>query len=274
MTETVRQLEVPSAQLSYRRAGSGPGVLLIQGVGVIGDGWRPQIDGLCDRYTTISFDNRGLGASTLRSVPAHHRGDGARRAGHHGRREDRALPRRRALDGRPHRPGGRPARAGPREEPRAPLHVRAGKAGHPIDRRHRPRRPPDAHRDPRHAPKRLPRAGHAPRPARGERSRPAGRDAASAVRPRPGRTAADHHEAAGGDGEVRRLGAARAARAHSVAGDERRAGPHRAPRVRTRARRGHPGRAARRAPRRGARRPVHAASEVNTLLAEHFAVAS
>ena len=69
MTETVRQLEVPSAQLSYRRAGSGPGVLLIQGVGVIGDGWRPQIDGLRDRYTTLSFDNRGLGASTLGSAP-------------------------------------------------------------------------------------------------------------------------------------------------------------------------------------------------------------
>jgi aminoacrylate hydrolase len=69
MTETVRQLEVPSAQLSYRRAGDGPGVLFIQGVGVIGDGWRPQIDGLGDRYTTISFDNRGLGASTLGTAP-------------------------------------------------------------------------------------------------------------------------------------------------------------------------------------------------------------
>ena len=69
MTGTVRQLEVPSARLSYRRAGSGPGVLLIQGVGVIGDGWRPQVDGLADRYTTISFDNRGTGASTLGTTP-------------------------------------------------------------------------------------------------------------------------------------------------------------------------------------------------------------
>ena len=67
MTETVHQLEVPSAQLSYRRAGSGPGVLFIQGVGVVGEGWRPQIDGLRDRYTTLSFDNRGLGASTIGS---------------------------------------------------------------------------------------------------------------------------------------------------------------------------------------------------------------
>jgi aminoacrylate hydrolase len=25
---------------------------------VVGEGWRPQVDGLADRYTTISFDNR------------------------------------------------------------------------------------------------------------------------------------------------------------------------------------------------------------------------
>jgi pimeloyl-ACP methyl ester carboxylesterase len=36
-------------------------------VGVIGEGWRPQCDGLGDRYTTIAFDNRGLGASTFGS---------------------------------------------------------------------------------------------------------------------------------------------------------------------------------------------------------------
>jgi len=69
MTETVRQVEVPSALLSYRRTGSGSSVLFIQGVGVIGEGWRPQIDGLCSRHTTISFDNRGLGASTIGSDP-------------------------------------------------------------------------------------------------------------------------------------------------------------------------------------------------------------
>jgi pimeloyl-ACP methyl ester carboxylesterase len=63
--ETVRRIEVPSAVLSYRRAGQGPAVLLIQGVGVVGEGWRPQIDGLADRHTTISFDNRGIGESRL-----------------------------------------------------------------------------------------------------------------------------------------------------------------------------------------------------------------
>src|SRR5688500_13006169 len=65
--ETVREIEVPSAIMSYRRAGQGPAVLLIQGVGLIGEGWRPQIDGLSDRYTTISFDNRGIGESRLLS---------------------------------------------------------------------------------------------------------------------------------------------------------------------------------------------------------------
>lgn len=69
MTNTVREAGGPSALVSYRRWGDGPGVLLIQGVGVIGEGWRPQIDGLCDRYTTISFDHRGLGATVLGSAP-------------------------------------------------------------------------------------------------------------------------------------------------------------------------------------------------------------
>jgi aminoacrylate hydrolase len=67
MTETTRRLQTASAILGYRRAGSGPAALFIQGVGVIGDGWRPQCDGLGDRYTTIAFDNRGLGGSSLGS---------------------------------------------------------------------------------------------------------------------------------------------------------------------------------------------------------------
>ena len=42
---------------------------MIQGVGVIGDGWRPQIDGLSGRYTCISIDNRGIGKTPLGSEP-------------------------------------------------------------------------------------------------------------------------------------------------------------------------------------------------------------
>lgn len=52
--------------LAYQLQGSGPPVLFIQGVGVHGPGWQPQIEALATRYTCLSFDNRGLG----RSLPA------------------------------------------------------------------------------------------------------------------------------------------------------------------------------------------------------------
>jgi pimeloyl-ACP methyl ester carboxylesterase len=67
-------VDLADARLSYTRTGSGEGridpgtarpvVLLIQGVGVIGAGWGPQIDGLGQRFDLISFDNRGIGASS------------------------------------------------------------------------------------------------------------------------------------------------------------------------------------------------------------------
>ena len=58
-------VEANGVRLRYTVAGDGPPVLLIQGVGVVGEGWRPQIDGLCDRFTLIAFDNRGIGGSTM-----------------------------------------------------------------------------------------------------------------------------------------------------------------------------------------------------------------
>lgn len=56
-------LYTPGARVSYSRVGTGEPVLLIQGVGAIGRVWRPQIDGLRDRYSVITLDNRGIGAS-------------------------------------------------------------------------------------------------------------------------------------------------------------------------------------------------------------------
>jgi pimeloyl-ACP methyl ester carboxylesterase len=53
-------------RLAYDRRGVGPAVLFIQGVGVHGDGWLPQVEALADNYTCLTFDNRGMG----RSVPA------------------------------------------------------------------------------------------------------------------------------------------------------------------------------------------------------------
>jgi pimeloyl-ACP methyl ester carboxylesterase len=51
-------------RIAYDVVGKGPPVLFIQGVGVPGEGWRPQLDGLADRYTCAWFDNRGLGGSS------------------------------------------------------------------------------------------------------------------------------------------------------------------------------------------------------------------
>ena len=49
--------------LDYTLRGSGPAVLLIQGVGVQGDGWLPQVETLASQFSCITFDNRGVGAS-------------------------------------------------------------------------------------------------------------------------------------------------------------------------------------------------------------------
>jgi pimeloyl-ACP methyl ester carboxylesterase len=53
--------------VDYTVRGSGPPILFIQGVGVQGDGWLPQTDVLSAHYTCITFDNRGVGKSLLRT---------------------------------------------------------------------------------------------------------------------------------------------------------------------------------------------------------------
>lgn len=58
-----RTVEWKGCNLSYSVQGVGPPVLLIQGVGVQGLGWQPQIDELASDYQCIVFDNRGVGAS-------------------------------------------------------------------------------------------------------------------------------------------------------------------------------------------------------------------
>jgi len=49
--------------LAYELHGEGTPVLFIQGVGVPGGGWRPQVEALPSHFACLSFDNRGLGAS-------------------------------------------------------------------------------------------------------------------------------------------------------------------------------------------------------------------
>ncbi|HVT09165.1 MAG TPA: alpha/beta fold hydrolase [Polyangia bacterium] len=58
-------VETKGARIAYSDTGTGDAVLLIQGVGLPGEGWRPQIDGLADRWRVLAFDNRGIGASEL-----------------------------------------------------------------------------------------------------------------------------------------------------------------------------------------------------------------
>jgi len=58
-------LHTRGARVSYTRTGMGHPVLLIQGVGAIGHVWHPQIDALRERHSVITFDNRGIGASTI-----------------------------------------------------------------------------------------------------------------------------------------------------------------------------------------------------------------
>lgn len=59
------ELATPGAAIYYTRSGTGPAVLLVQGVGAIGNTWKPQIEGLAGRYTVVAFDNRGIGRSRI-----------------------------------------------------------------------------------------------------------------------------------------------------------------------------------------------------------------
>jgi pimeloyl-ACP methyl ester carboxylesterase len=57
-------------RLWFEVEGTGPPVLLIQGVGIHGAGWRPQLAGLASRFTCLTFDNRGIGRSQPIGVAA------------------------------------------------------------------------------------------------------------------------------------------------------------------------------------------------------------
>lgn len=57
------RLDRDGTWLSYEVEGDGPPVLLIQGVGVAGRGWAPQVAALRERFTCAWFDHRGVGDS-------------------------------------------------------------------------------------------------------------------------------------------------------------------------------------------------------------------
>jgi len=58
-----QHLDHRGCRLTYRVQGDGPPVLFIQGSGLHGDGWQPQVETLAKQYRCLSFDNRGMGAS-------------------------------------------------------------------------------------------------------------------------------------------------------------------------------------------------------------------
>src|SRR3954447_6370523 len=57
-------LEHNGVRLSYDVTGTGAPVIFVQGVGIHGGGWRPQVDALQERFTCLTFDNRGIGRSS------------------------------------------------------------------------------------------------------------------------------------------------------------------------------------------------------------------
>src|SRR5689334_5073701 len=65
MTDDGAFLQHDGSRLHFKARGEGPPVVFIQGVGIHGDGWLPQIDVLASRYRCLWFDNRGVGRSPL-----------------------------------------------------------------------------------------------------------------------------------------------------------------------------------------------------------------
>lgn len=63
MTTPSSSVELSGCRLSFSVQGDGPPVVFIQGVGVNGSGWTPQVEELRSEFRCLAFDNRGIGAS-------------------------------------------------------------------------------------------------------------------------------------------------------------------------------------------------------------------
>ncbi len=62
------EFEYRGCVFTAHRAGAGEPVLLIQGTGVHGDGWLPQVEGLAEGFECVWFDNRGVFGSQPRGA--------------------------------------------------------------------------------------------------------------------------------------------------------------------------------------------------------------
>ncbi|HWV57270.1 MAG TPA: alpha/beta hydrolase [Longimicrobiales bacterium] len=56
-------VENGTSRIAYTVVGSGPPILFIQGIGLHGAGWKPQVDELSATHTCVYFDNAGVGGS-------------------------------------------------------------------------------------------------------------------------------------------------------------------------------------------------------------------
>lgn len=61
------QLRLKDASLYFELVGTGEPVLFIQGCGVTGSGWQPQVEKLSTSFQCLTFDNRGIGRSVTTS---------------------------------------------------------------------------------------------------------------------------------------------------------------------------------------------------------------
>lgn len=63
------RVEVRGRSIAYQRAGDGPALVLLHGFTHDSRAWRPQIDGLADRFTVIAWDAPGAGQSADPAEP-------------------------------------------------------------------------------------------------------------------------------------------------------------------------------------------------------------
>jgi aminoacrylate hydrolase len=66
---TLRVTRPDGADLAVHAAGTGPAVMLISGLGGTAGFWRPVTERLFDRFTVVTLDQRGIGASTRGTAP-------------------------------------------------------------------------------------------------------------------------------------------------------------------------------------------------------------
>lgn len=59
----MRTVAVNGLEIAYRRAGSGPPLVLAHGGGSDGREWRRQLEGLADEFTVVAWDEPGAGGS-------------------------------------------------------------------------------------------------------------------------------------------------------------------------------------------------------------------